>query len=166
MDSTALILLQALALTGMLVGLIGLVVPIFPGLVVIWGSVLGYALAAGFKPPWGIVFFVLITVLMLVGSVIDNIFIGAKVLQRGGSWWTLAIATVGGLAGSLLLPPLGGLVGALLGAFLFEFIRQRHWRKALQLTGGMAMGCGWAFVVRFLMGVVMIALWFWWALLI
>jgi uncharacterized protein YqgC (DUF456 family) len=103
---------------------------------------------------------------MLIGSVVDNIFIGAKALQRGGSWWTLAIATAMGVAGSLLFPPLGGLIGALLGAFLFEFIRQRDWRKALQLTGGMAMGCGWAFVVRFLIGVVMIALWFWWAVVI
>ena len=165
MDPAALVLLQALALTGMLVGLFGLIVPIFPGLVVIWGSVLGYALAAGFKPPWGILFFVLITALMLIGSIIDNIFIGAKTLQRGGSWWTIVIATVAGLAGSLLFPPFGGLIGAILGAFLFEFIRHRDWRKALQLTGGMAVGCGWAFVVRFIMGVVMIALWFWWALL-
>ncbi|HVN54727.1 MAG TPA: DUF456 domain-containing protein [Anaerolineaceae bacterium] len=166
MDPAALVLLQTLALAGMFVGLFGLVVPIFPGLVIIWGSVLGYALAAGFKPPLGIVFFVIITVLMLVGSVIDNVFIGARTLQRGGSWWTILIATLAGLAGSLLLPPFGGLIGALLGGFIFEFIRHRDWRKALQLTGGMATGCGWAFIVRFIMGVIMIGLWIWWALVI
>ena len=49
------------------------------------------------------------TVLMLVGSVIDNFIMGASARQQGASWIAIAMAMVLGVVGSLLLPPFGGL---------------------------------------------------------
>ena len=69
----------------MLVGLLGLMVPIFPGILVIWLAALGYGLVVGFKF-WGIVIFLLISLLMFSGVVVDNLLMGAKAWQEGASW--------------------------------------------------------------------------------
>ncbi|HEX2979904.1 MAG TPA: DUF456 domain-containing protein [Anaerolineaceae bacterium] len=162
MDPNLTLVLQGLVLAGMMIGLLGLVVPIFPGLVVIWLSALVYAITAGFGGWVGVVAFIFISLLMIAGSLVDNLFMGAKTLQGGGNWWTLGIGTVAGVAGSIFFPPLGGIIAALLAVFAFELIRHKDWKKALELTKGMALGCGWAFVARFGIGIVMIGLWLLW----
>ena len=63
------LVIKTFTLTAMLVGL--LVLPLLPGLVIIWVAALGYGLAAGFGT-LGWIMFALITVLMLAGSVIDT----------------------------------------------------------------------------------------------
>jgi len=57
-----------------------------------------------------------------------------------------------------LLPVIGGLLGALLALFLVEWLRHRNWRTAFTSTRGWAEGWGWAFMIRFLMGLLMIGL--------
>jgi uncharacterized protein YqgC (DUF456 family) len=142
----------------MLIGLGGLIVPIFPGLVVIWLAALGYGVLAGFET-LGIVLFVFISLLMIAGSVVDNVFMGAKARQAGASWGAIAAALVAGVAGTLIFPPLGGLITAPLGILLLEYLRGRDLDRAWNATRGLALGCGWGFLIRFLMGVVMVALW-------
>ena len=146
----------------MLVGLVGLVVPVFPGLVVIWLAALGYGVVAGFGT-LGTVMFTLITLLLIAGTLVDNALMGAKARQAGASWWSIGAGLLAGVLGTLLFPPLGGLVAAPLGILLTEFVLARDWQKALQATRGLALGCGWAFVARFLMGVAMIGFWAIWA---
>jgi len=162
MQPETLFLIQTVALAVMFAGLIGLIIPIFPGLLVIWLSILGYGIATGFQW-WSALIFVIITLLAIAGSVVDNVLIGAKALQKGASWLSLGVATVAGIAGSLMFPPFGGLPAAVLAVFVFEYTRHRDWQKAVQLTKGMAQGWGIAFVIRFAIGVVMISLWALWA---
>ena len=162
MDPVAKYALQSLVLIVMVVGLFGLVIPVFPGLTVIWLAALGYGIATGFTP-WGWVAFAFITILMIAGSLVDNVLMGAKAREGGASWWALASGWAGGVAGSLLLPPLGGIPGAMLGVFLFEFARLKDWRRAFRLTRGVAVGCGWAFVIRFIIGLIMVGVWILWS---
>jgi uncharacterized protein YqgC (DUF456 family) len=152
-------------LTVMLVGEIGLIIPVLPGLIIIWVAGLVYGIVEGFT--WGSgAIFAGMTLLMIVGSLIDNVIMGASARQQGASWIAIAIATGLGLAGSILLPPFGGLIAALIGLFAYEFFRLRDWRKALQSTKSMALGCGWSAVVRAGMGALMIGLWIIWAALL
>ena len=156
------VLLKALTLTVMLIGLLGLVVPIMPGLVIIWVAALGYGLFAGFGT-LGWVMFALITVLMIVGSVVDNILMGAKAHESGAPWWVVLVALAAGILGNFALPIIGGLVAALLALFLVEYIRRKNAKEALKSMKGMLIGCGWAFVIRFIMGLFMIGFWLIWA---
>ena len=156
---------QVIILAVMLFGLAGLIFPILPGLLIIWVAALVYGLAQGFSWGSGAIFAVM-TVLMLVGSVIDNVIMGASARQQGASWIAIAIATVLGIAGSVVFPPFGGLIAALLGIFGYEFVRLRDWRKALESTKGMAIGCGWSTLVRAGIGALMIGLWIAWAALL
>ena len=146
----------------MLIGLLGLVVPIMPGLVIIWVAALGYGLFAGFGT-LGWVMFALITVLMIVGSVVDNILMGAKAHESGAPWWVVLVALAAGILGNFALPIIGGLVAALLALFLVEYARRKDAKAALKSMKGMLIGCGWAFVIRFIMGLFMIGFWLIWA---
>ena len=154
--------LTAVVFVFMLVGLFGLAFPMFPGLTVIWLAALGYGVMSGFGL-FGWIAFALITLLMVAGSLVDNFLMGSKARAGGASWWAVAFAWLGGILGSILLPPLGGIPASLLAVFLYETITRRDWRHALRLTKNVAVGCGWAFVIRFGMGVLMILLWLAWA---
>lgn len=142
----------------MLTGLFGLIVPIFPGGVVIWLAGLVYGLINGFGTVGWIVF-VLMTLLMIAIGVADNVLMGAKALGTGASWWGIGVGLLAGLVASLFLTPLGGIVAAPLGLFLVEYIRLKDYDKAIQVTKGLLIGWGWSFVARFSMGVVMLLLW-------
>jgi uncharacterized protein YqgC (DUF456 family) len=145
----------------MLVGLFGLILPIFPGLVVMWLATLGYGVVTGFDT-LGAVLFAIITLLMLAGSVVDNILMGAGARQGGASWVTIGVALVAGVAGTLLFPPFGGILAAPLAVLLLEYRRQGDFKRAWRALGGLATGWGLSFLVRLGMGLLIMLLWWLW----
>lgn len=161
MDPSGEILLFGLVQFFMLIGLFGLLVPVFPGLIVMWLSVLGYGIGTGFEP-LGIVLFVLITLLTLLGMVVDNLLMGAGARKGGASWLTIGVGMVAGVVGTLVFPPLGGLIAAPLAILLMEFRRAGDWNKAWMAVRGLATGWGIAFVAQFGIGVVIMILWWIW----
>jgi uncharacterized protein YqgC (DUF456 family) len=153
--------LLVLVIAGMVIGLFGLVIPFFPGVIVIWLSILGYGLLHGFTV-WSGILFGVITLLMLSSTVVDNVLMGVNARQQGTSWLALALSMITLLVGSLLWTPLGGLAISFAAVFLVELVRLRDWRRALGSLKGMAIGCGWTAVVRFGIGLLMIGLWVIW----
>ena len=153
---------RGIAMLMMAVGL--LMIPILPGLVIIWVSALGYGIAVGFGM-LGWVMTALITVLMLAGSILDNVLMGAQAHKEGAPWWVVLIAMAAAIIGSFVIPIpiIGGILAALLVLFLLEWMRLKNARKALASMRGMLVGCGWAIVFRFIMGMVMIGFWLVWA---
>jgi uncharacterized protein YqgC (DUF456 family) len=147
----------------MLLGLVLLFIPIFPGITVIWIAALLYGFVAGFDA-LGIFVLVLITLGMIAGISADNLLMGAGARQGGASWLTIIVALLAGIAGTVLLPPIGGLIAIPLAIFLLEFLRVREWRGAWRATRGLALGWGLSFLVRFGIGLVMIAIWLGWAI--
>jgi uncharacterized protein YqgC (DUF456 family) len=153
---------RGIAIVMMAVGL--LVIPILPGLVIIWVAALGYGIAAGFGA-LGWIMFTLISLLMVGGSVLDNVLMGAKAHKEGAPWWVVLIALVSAILGNFIIPIpiIGGILAALLVLFLIEWLRLKDARKALSSMRGMLVGCGWAVVFRVIIGLVMIGLWLIWA---
>jgi uncharacterized protein YqgC (DUF456 family) len=147
----------------MLTGLAMLLLPILPGLWVMWIAALVYALANAFNTT-AIIFMVIITILTVTGGLMDNILMGAKARVSGASWLSIAVALLGAIVGSILLPPLGGLLLAIVGIFLVEYLRIKDWRQALESTKGLALGCGWGVIARFGFGVLVLLVWLLWAL--
>lgn len=166
MTNWPLILLQAATGTIMLISLFGLIVPIYPGLTVIWVASLLYGILVGFKAlgwvSWLI--FGILTVLMIFGNVIDNVITAKKSYDSGASGWSVAIGIVAGVIGSIFWTPIGGLIVAPAALFLAEYRRLRDKQKAFEATKAWMIGLGWAFFIRFLTGSAMIGLWFIWAL--
>jgi uncharacterized protein YqgC (DUF456 family) len=151
-----------LTLFFMLVGLVGLIVPLFPGMLVMWLAALGYGVVVGFDT-LGVILFVLITLGMLVGVTIDNVMMGAGARKGGASWVSIILGLIAGVVGTFVFPPVGGLIAAPLVILLLEYLRSRDVEKAWTATRGLAVGWGLSFLVRFGIGLVMIALWLVWA---
>jgi uncharacterized protein YqgC (DUF456 family) len=148
-------------LLAMLVGLFGMVIPIFPGGIVIWLAALVYGLVFGITG-WGWVFFIFITALMIGGIIVDDLLMAASARKHGAAWGSLIFAYIGGIVGTIILPPFGGILGAPLVLYISEYGRKRNRHDAWKTTKAFLVGWGWSFVARFGIGLVMIALWMGW----
>lgn len=146
----------------MLFGLFGLILPIFPGNVVMWLAALVYGLVFGFGRLGGIIF-AIITLLMLIAVAADNVLMGAKAREKGAAWGSIILALIAGIIGTLLIPPIGGLIAAPLVLYIMELQRLGDAEEAKTVVKALLTGWGLAFIVRFGLGVVMLGLWGIWA---
>jgi uncharacterized protein YqgC (DUF456 family) len=160
------ILLETITLFVLLVGLVGLIVPVFPGLTVMWLGTLVYALiqsSRGLMTGWNWLAFAIITTLMIVGNIIDNIIIARKMRDQYVPWSSILLAFAAGIVASIFLTPLIGLIAAPLGLFLAELYRLKERNAAIASTKAYMIGWGWAFGARFVVGLFMVGLWMMWA---
>ena len=160
------VVLETLTLFALIVGLLGLIVPVFPGLVIMWLGTLVYAIlqnSAGNMNAWKWVIFGIITLLMISGSIVDNLIIAYKMRDKYVPWSSILAAFAAGIVASLFFTPLIGLVAAPVGLYLAESRRLKDQTAAVESTKAYMIGWGWAFGVRFLIGLVMIGFWMLWA---
>jgi uncharacterized protein len=153
--------INILTLIVMLFGLFGLIMPVFPGLVIIWLAALGFGIFGGFSAGgWG--FFLAITVLMLIGNTADGILMAKKALEHGAAKASLFLAAVVSIIVSLIFSPIGGLIAAPIALYLSEKNQGHTKEEATAITKGLMVGWGWAFVLRVAIGIIMIILWTIW----
>jgi uncharacterized protein YqgC (DUF456 family) len=160
------VVLETLTLFALIVGLLGLVIPIFPGLVIMWLGTLVYAIlqnAAGNMTGWKWAIFGIITLLMITGSIADNIIIARKMRDKYVPWSSILFAFGASLVASLFFTPLIGLAAAPVGLYLAESRRLKNNEAAIESTKAYMVGWGWAFGARFAIGLVMIGFWMIWA---
>jgi uncharacterized protein YqgC (DUF456 family) len=149
-----------LTLAIMLVGLVGVIVPLLPDVWLIWLAGLGYGLLTGWDGWLGGGIAVLMTLLTLAGVVVD-LALGPVAARRSGASWPAIGASIAlGLLGLFLLPPFGAVIGAVLGLFLVEYRRRgQNTDEAVRVVKDYIVGCGWSVLLRLAIGVLMIAAW-------
>ena len=141
-----------------LIGLVGTVLPIVPGLVLIWAAIAAWAwLAGGGWTRWAVV--AVCAVLAIVGNVLAAVLPGRHVVAAEPSVWVMLAGTVGMVVGFFVLPVVGLVVGAALGIFLAELVRAHDVRGAWQLTLATLRGFGVAALAQFGVGIAMAVLW-------
>ncbi len=165
-DVAGRVLLETLTLLALLGGLFGLLIPVFPGLTVMWIGTLVYAIVQGMNGnmtwvDW--VLFALITVLMIGGNIIDNIIIAKHVRDKNVPWSSILWAFAAGLVVSLFFTPIAGMIASPLGLFLAEWRRLKEKQPAFANTKAWMTGWGWSLAARFGIGVVMFVFWGLWA---
>lgn len=150
---------------GMLIGFFSLFLVFFPGLTVIWASIFLWGVSTSFNRdigPWTFVLtlatFAVITMLMLFGNILDNIFMAGGARTKGASWLSVGLSWVVMIVGGILLTPMGGLALALLVLFVGEMFHIKDYRSAFRTTSSMALGCGYAVGARLLVALLMIVL--------
>jgi len=146
----------------MLIGLLGLIVPLYPGAVIMWITALIYGLARGFDLLGGVLF-AIITLMMIAAVVADNLLTTAGARWGGASWKAVGLAIFAGIAGTIFMPPFGGLITTPLAILLYEYFRLRDWNKAFNAFKGLAMGYGASYFVRLGLGIGILILWLIWA---
>ena len=112
---------------------------------------------------WDWFLFGLITLLMIVGNIADNLIIARKMRDKYIPWSSILFAFAASIVASIFFTPLIGLVAAPVGLFLAESRRLKNRDAAVDLTKAYMIGWGWAFGARFLIGILMIGFWMLWA---
>jgi len=156
-----------LALAAMLVGMVGVVLPIVPGVGFIWLVVLSYAITERFAAIDPLTFAVL-TVLGAIGVSADLWMSQAGAKVGGASMWSLLAGLVLGAIGAVLglaflgvgaVP--GAIIGAIMGVILAEWYRRGDWREAFKAGGGWLIGCTLSGVVQLLISILMVLIFVW-----
>ena len=158
------------ALVAMFIGVLGVILPLVPGVGFIWIVVLVYAIAERFATIDPITFTVL-TVLGAIGVSADLWVSHAGAKVGGASVWSLLAGLLLGLIGAIVglvffgigaVP--GAILGAVLGIVLAEWYRRKDWREAFKAGGGWLVGCTLSGGVQFLISILMVVIFVWQAL--
>lgn len=162
----SLVALQGITLAVLLIAWAGLLIPVFPGLIILWFATLVYALlqqAAGRMAwiDWSL--FALITVLAVAGGIVDNIIIARKMRGRSVPWRSILLAYLAGLVGSIFFTPIVGIAASPLALYAAESARLRDRKLGFESARAYMIAWGWAFAAVFSIGAVMILLWIVWA---
>jgi uncharacterized protein YqgC (DUF456 family) len=157
-----------LAVAFILIGILGVIVPILPGVLLIWLTILAYAILEGFSSIDPITF-VFITVIAVVTGTADiwMAFFGSK--SGGASLLSMIYGVIGALIGFLVLgaiaPLIGSLFGGILGysagVLLGQYQKQRDWNLALKASLGGLAGWGIATFIELGGSLLILALFVW-----
>jgi uncharacterized protein YqgC (DUF456 family) len=141
----------------MLLGLVGIVVPVVPGLLLVWGGVLLWASEVQSTSGW--VVLGVATALALAGTLFQYLLPGRRMAKAGVSTSSTLAGVVLGVVGFFVLPVIGAFLGFALGVYLAERAKKGShdaaWpasRDALKAIGlsmgielltGLAIGTTW-----------------------
>jgi hypothetical protein len=155
------------ALSVMIIGVLGVLLPAVPGVGLIWIVTLIYAIAEGFATIDPITFAVL--TLMGAAGVTADIWVSQTSSKLSGASWQALLASLGlGLLGFLVglifggvgaVP--GGVIGALLGILLVEYHHRQNWKETLQVGAGWVAGCILSGFIQLFISLAMILLFSW-----
>ncbi len=114
------------------IGVLGIVVPVIPGLLVAVAGVLLWAAERGGTDSW--VVFGIVLAIYLAGLALQFLVPGRRLRAQGVGTGTLLLALVIGIVGFFVVPVVGGPLGFILGIFLVERVRSRDSGQAWTRT--------------------------------
>ena len=135
LDTVALVLAVIL----FIMGLIGTVLPVLPGVLLIYAGMVLYGVLTGFAG-LDTMFFILQGMAVVLVFSLDYLATAAGSRRFGGSKYAAWGAALGTLLGILLLGPFGILVGPFLGAVTAEIIRGKDPQQAVRIGFGTLVG--------------------------
>jgi uncharacterized protein YqgC (DUF456 family) len=144
------------------IGLVGVVVPVLPGVVLIWAGVAVWALARHDATGW--VTLAVATAVTLAGLVVKYVLPGRRLRAGGVGPPTLAAGAALGVVGFFVIPVVGLVVGFVLGIYLAELIRlssQDGSRSAAAWTSTRAalVAVGWSMAIELTTGLLVATCW-------
>jgi uncharacterized protein YqgC (DUF456 family) len=138
-------------------GLVGVVVPVLPGLVLSWGAVLVWALAERTPASWTVL--TVASLLLVASQVLKYVVPGRRMRQAGVPWHTLAAGGVLGIIGFVIVPVAGLVIGFVLGVYLAERARLGTHREAWQSTVQAIKAVGISILIELAAGLLIAAAW-------
>lgn len=146
MESTTTVLTIA-CLLGIVVGIVGVVVPALPGLLLCWLSVLVWALLSdGGVGRWLVL--ALATVWVVVGTVVKYAWPGRRLKDAGIPTRTLVAGVVGALVGMVVVPVVGLPLGFVVGVWAAEWARFGGAAAAWPSTRQALLGAGLSVLIE------------------
>jgi uncharacterized protein YqgC (DUF456 family) len=143
----------------MLVGLVGVVVPVLPGLALVWASgVLWAWLDGGGTARWAVVAFM--TVLLVAGTAAKYVLPARHGSGAGAPRTTLLLGGLGAVVGFFAIPVVGFVIGGVAAVYLAELARLGDGRAAVRSTRAVLVGFGIGALLELVAGFAMVIVWF------
>lgn len=139
------------------IGLFGIVVPVIPGLLIVWAGVVLWVSEQQTTLAWWVLG--IVTVLWIAGMVLQYAIPGRRMRRGGVRTSTLLLGVLVGIVAAIVLPVVGFLVGFPLGIYLVERTRrgghQQAWAATKQALRGVITTIG----IELMTAVAIIAVW-------
>ncbi|WP_433057240.1 DUF456 domain-containing protein [Dactylosporangium sp. CS-033363] len=140
------------------VGIVGVLVPMVPGLVLCWAGVAAWSVFGGHGAT-GWVVGIAATVVLALGFVAKYLVPGRNLKRAGVSNLTLFLGGVGGIIGFFLIPVVGLVIGFVLAIFLVELARQSDRSRAWQSTKHALKAAGLSMLIELATALIIAAVW-------
>ena len=147
----------------MVIGTFGTVVPLLPGLPIVWAAALAYALLSD-PGATGWLAFAAITALAMVGLLLGTALPHRRVVAAGVPRSSVIAGVALAIVGFFAIPVVGLPIGAAAGILLAERRRLDDWGAAVAATKTLLIGFGLGALLQFGAGVAMTAVWVIWVL--
>ncbi|MCW2278906.1 DUF456 domain-containing protein [Heliophilum fasciatum] len=144
----------------MLVGVLGTVLPVLPGIPLIFIAMVGYGYAEGYQQ-MSLAFLGVNLLIVLISLALDYAGTAWGARRFGATSSGATAAAVGGLVGVLVLGPFGLVLGPFLGAIGGEVLQGRKLEDALEAGIGTMLGLAGASAIRFILSLAMVAFFVW-----
>jgi hypothetical protein len=145
----------------MLIGTMGIIVPVLPGLLLVWAGALVWALKQQTQAGW--VVFGVATALYAAGLAFEYLLPGRRLRSAGVGSRTILLALVVGAVAFFVIPVVGGPVGFVGAVYSIEWLRSRdttrawaatkHALRAVGLTVGIELATAMAIMTTWVVGV-------------
>ena len=139
------------------VGLVGIVLPILPGLLLVLAAVLLWTFDAGTTTAW--VMFGVAAAVTALGLLVKYLVPGRRLREAGVPWLTLFAGGVLGIVGFFVIPVVGLPLGFVLGIYLAEFLRLHERGRAWRSTKHALAAVGLSMLLEMLTGLVVAGIW-------
>ena len=144
----------------LLLSLIGTLIPIIPGVLLMWLIVFIYALVNGFTAVSTSAIIVISLIALVTGT--SDIWLTLLGTKKGGaSVKSMVIGTVGAIVGSFVFPIVGTIAGYIAGLLLGEYWQHGDWEIAKKAGFGGLAGWGIATVIQFIGGIFIFVIFLW-----
>jgi uncharacterized protein len=142
----------------MVVGLVGVVVPVLPGLLLVWAAGVAWVwLDGGGALRWTVA--ATLTALLIAGTALKYVLPARSATVAGAPRSTLVLGAVGAVVGFFVLPFLGFVIGGVGVVFLVELSRLGTAVAAWRSTRAVLVGVGIGLLVELCAAVLMVGVW-------
>jgi uncharacterized protein YqgC (DUF456 family) len=129
-----------------IVGLLGIVIPVLPGAILVLGAILVWALVEQTAVGW--IVLGIAGAAILVTQVLKFVLPERHLRGQGVPWTTSLVGALVGIVGFFVLPIIGFPLGYVLGIFVVELARQRAAGPAWSATKAALKAAGMSAVIE------------------
>ncbi|MGQ0572705.1 MAG: DUF456 domain-containing protein [Pseudonocardia sp.] len=138
-------------------GLVGILLPVLPGLLLVLAGIAVWAVPRNDAVGWTVL--AAAAAIVAIGTVAKYLLPGRRLRDSGVPTRTMVAGAALGVVGFFVIPVLGLFLGFVLGVFLAELARLGDGALAWPSTRGALYAVGWSILIELAAGLVAAAVW-------
>jgi uncharacterized protein len=139
------------------VGIVGVLVPVLPGLLLVLAGIAVWAVPRGDAVGWTVLG--IATLIVVLGSIAKYLLPGRRLRDAGVPFRTLALGGLLGVIGFFVIPVVGLFLGFILGVYVGELGRLGDRSRAWPATRSALAAVGWSILIEMATALLAAAVW-------